>query len=1072
MSEINPNAVTGLATNLNTKDIIGRFIEIEKRQVAPIEQRKQTKVVELESWDAIKTELEKLQEISLNLTQAEVWEAKKVESSDPNVISAKAKRLARPGKTTIAVDSVALAHQITSQGFAEPTDNVGTGTIRIQVGDEEDRTPVTIRINDGNNTLEGIRQAINDSGASVEAFVIKTGSAEKPYQLMLTSKEIGEQGRIYIEVKLEGGAVDPPTYKSTFDTIADWGGTDAIVPETVFRGIGSSTPIMGVDGTYTGENDVKFTFTVAQSGTVNSERGLELLWTDTEGRQGTLKLNKFNYVPGTPVDVIDGIELLISDGEVVGGDSFTVNAHAEKSELLWWLGPEERVSRIDPPSSWGSKATEGGIQISGKYTGEEDQSVVFRVEGSGQVGGPKSLILHYEFTETGERGQLNIGYPYLSENNPGALKDATAFDALDNEELFRLDFSVQGSLPKRLSIGNGLFIEIPPVILNDGDTAELDVNAPVPDSFWWKPEKIRGYDGKVDTQVAWNAYVDEDGNVSRPDVQDGILGAGRQKSTAPIEITGSYLEDLPKTYTFVVKKAGTVGITRGVMLEWNDGEGRTGRIDVGEGYQLGRPVPFDSGLEVALGKGRLVEEDEFLVNTRTSTVQRPQDAILRLGASDLGGGIEIRRPSNTIDDIIQGVDLEILSTSEKPVTITVAGDTERAKELVRDFVEAYNTFNSTVLEFTKFDKQTNTAGPLLSDRNIRNLYNDLAMVVTSSVPGLPQSTNMLFSLGIRINDKGVMKLDESKLEEKFNDDYGAVANVFRSNGVSDNTSVDFVGLTQKTKINPNGYIIDITQAAAQGSYIGSPLMSNVIEINDTNNQLYILADGRKSDAIELRNDVYSPASLARELQSKLTNDKKIGKRRVRVEEDNGRLKIISGSYGKSSAISVEPGKDKNLMSLGLHNGVTTEGKDVMGTIGGVAAIGRGQLLVGPDGQDSEGLRAFVSLNQDQLQDGPEARIVVTRGIASILEDKLKKINDAAGGDVRRVTDDIGTQMKNFDEQIRRINKRIDSKREALQLKFTKLETTMGRLKSQQSYLGQQLSALGGGGGGGGNKQGG
>jgi flagellar capping protein FliD len=52
-------------------------------------------------------------------------------------------------------------------------------------------------------------------------------------------------------------------------------------------------------------------------------------------------------------------------------------------------------------------------------------------------------------------------------------------------------------------------------------------------------------------------------------------------------------------------------------------------------------------------------------------------------------------------------------------------------------------------------------------------------------------------------------------------------------------------------------------------------------------------------------------------------------------------------------------------------------------------------------------------------------------------------------------------MSSFDDQIKRLNKRAESKRSRLQNKFAKLDSTMGRLKSQQNYISQQLSAMSG-----------
>ncbi|MBF0289968.1 MAG: flagellar filament capping protein FliD, partial [SAR324 cluster bacterium] len=785
-------------------------------------------------------------------------------------------------------------------------------------------------------------------------------------------------------------------------------------------------------------------------------------WTDDQGRSGNFRLNKFNYSPGQPVEFADGLKVQFSDGEVISGDSFTVVGYAEKSPLLWWLNDAERAPQVGGPSDWSKKSTDGGLKIEGTYTGEDDQTLIFRVEGSGQVGGPKPLWLHYEFIETGETGKINIGHPYLSEpSDPDTLTGATAYDFEDQEGLFTMDFTRAGGDPKKLTLPNGLTVEVPPGILNDGDTAEIDLRAKVSEDLWWLPDDVRGFDGKVESSLEWEPYFDDDGlPVGRANVKDGILPFGAQYSTAEIQISGDYTEDLAKTYTFTAEKKGSVGITRVLKVRWEDDIGNSGSIDFGEGYQPGQPFSFDSGLLVALGEGELVEGDTFKVETRTPTVQLAQDAKLRLGASELGGGIEITRPSNVIDDIITGVELELFATSELPVTITVKGDTELAKETIRNFVESYNTLNATISEFTKYDPATDTAGPLLSDRTVARVQNEIANTTISAVPGLPQSANMLFAIGLRIDDKGNMSLDESKLDERINDNFAEVANVFRNNGESENNSIGFLGLSDKTKVNPAGYEVDIKQVARRGSFTGMVLPPS-IRVNEANNELFVTADGRKSEMLKLRDDVYTPGSLAKAIQSRLADDKKLGKRRIRVVEDEGRLKFISGSYGKNSSIVVEPSKDKEIGTLGLARGEAIAGQDVIGTIDGEDAEGRGQLLVGKTGTDAEGLRLFVDLIEDQIGPGSETKVLITKGIGAQLDEKLKNLLDPVKGDVKRASKDVAEQIRAYDQQISQLNKRIDGKRKELQIKFAKLDSKMGRLKSQQSYLGQQLAALSG-----------
>ena len=1068
MAELNPNAITGLGSKLNTREIVDRFMAIEQRRIKPVEVRKEQKVSELEAWEAVKSELNKLQGVTEALDKFEIWEARKVETSDPDVIVPKARKDSVPGRHSVIVESVALSHQITSQGFESDTTRIGTGKVQIKVGNDEDELPITINLAEGKDTLVDLKKAINNSDANVEAYIAKT-HGDTPYRLLLTSNLNGEKGRISIDVNLQGGEVEAPSYENTYEKTASWKGFDVKTPEaTSGAGFGGSTNIVEVGGTYDGEEDNVFTFQVVRSGMIPSDSGVLIGWKDKNGREGEIEINKFNYIPGSPLDITDGLKLLISDGEVVAGDTFTVDVNAEKSDLLWWLSDAERAPKISQPSDWSSKASEGGVRVVGTYDGAEDDTVVFRVEGNGQVGGPSPLKLHYEFSESGEKGSVNIGEPYLGDVGKGGPFDkATAFDSEDGEELFDLEFSKKGKRdPKRLPLGHGLFIEVNPSVLRDGDTTDVDLIAPTSEDMWWSDEEHRGVSNKVDVLAKWQTYAEYEGiddgkDTTSLSVSDGIGGLAGRISNASIEVSGKYEPDVAKTYTFVVDKRGSVGITRGLKLRWEDTFGGTGTVDVGEGYVPGTPVLFDEGLRVALGKGDLYEDDSFTISTETSTVRLAQDLVLRLGASRSGEGLEIRRSENEANDVIPGLDLEFFSPSKKPVIVSVLGDTEVAKERIYDFVDAYNTFQATAKEMSKFDKSTNTAAPLLSDRNLAQMVNEIATTTIATVSGLPQSTNMLFSIGLKIDDSGLMSIDEKKLNEKIVDTFSDVANLFRSHGKTDNPGVSFLGMTEETRVNPTGYRVDISNTAKRGFYLGTPL-SGTIRVDDTNNILVVKMNGRVSDPIELRKDVYTPGSLAKTLQNRLMEDKVLGRRGIQVREEEGRLKIVSSTYGSNSTIDVEAGSGMDLASLGLVDGTSTAGEDVAGSIGNVEAKGRGQLLAGAEDSNTEGLRIFVTLGENDLLDEEEATVKISKGVAVKLGDKLSKLNDPLGGNVKRATDDITGQMSSFDEQIKRLNKRAESKRSRLQNKFAKLDSTMGRLKSQQSYISQQLSAMGGG----------
>jgi flagellar capping protein FliD len=1078
---MNPNAVMGLGSKLNTSDIIDRFIKIEKRRLQPVEQRKEEKLQQVDAWAALQTEISKLKDTVDALDRKGIWEAKKITSSEPDVVTVAGGASADPGKTTIAIDSIATAHQLNSPGFESKDAVFGAGVIKIQVGEEDGDTPIFINVTEENNTLEGIRDAINDSGAEVEAFVAET-YGNKPFRLLLTSQRKGAGGAIQIEVKLESSEENTPVldFSNKYDETAEWEGVirrQTVEDRAVGKDLLTSTPITEISGDYTGDEDNTFTFNVIKAGVIPGEQDVIITWEDQLGRGGEFSLNKYNYKPGDALELADGLSLRLSQGEVVNGDSFEVNAHTSRSPSLWWLNEAERAPRVDQPAPWQTVAEGGsGLNVFGEYIGEEEDTVIFRIEGSGQVGGSQPLYLHYEYEESGETGKLKISEPYFGSG--GDADNATAYDAKDGEELFNLKFG-NGGGEGALSIGNGLSVKVPPSLVSDGATAKIEVTPkshPDAANFWWN-ENVDGENTEISTGSIDEFLEFEVIEIDEEDIPEEEVGksAGRygsmdqgiqtseESSTANVAVTGNFMAGENKNYTFQVLDRGTIGVTSELGVKWEDDKGNEGELDFGVNYQPGDAIPFDLGLSLMLGEGELLAGDKFEISATTATVREAKDLVLRLGATREGGGLEIRRDNNMVEDLIPGLRMEILDSSEEPITISVSDNTEVARESVINFVDAYNTFNATATEVTKFDAATQSAAPLLSDRNVAQMTSEIATTTIRSVPGLPQTDNMLFALGIRIDDKGVMSVDENKLDEKIAENFELVANIFRSNGDSDAPGIAFVGLTDKTQINPEGYDVEVSEVATRGTLTGGTLPSTVL-INSSNNAFYLSSGNKRSELIEIREGTYTPATLAREIQSRLRQDRVLGTRSIRVEAKEGGLQFISDIYGSKSTLEIEVGEEKSLSGLGLGMYDAKTGEDVVGTIDGTEATGRGQLLVGADGGEAEGLRLFVTLPEDQIKTGEsEANVVVTKGIAVQLKDILRRITDPAGGDLKQVTNDLSEQLRSYDKQIKTLNERISNKQESLQIKFAKLDSTMGRLKAQQSYLTQQLSALNGSG---------
>ncbi len=128
------------------------------------------------------------------LLSLDTFTKKTITSSDENVISAEATGQLVPGTYQVEVQQLATHHTLaTSSNFASTADVVGSGTLSITVaGVRHD-----ITINSSNNTLEGIRSAVNSANIGVSATIVNTGNG---YKLMFTSEQSGAANAINISV--------------------------------------------------------------------------------------------------------------------------------------------------------------------------------------------------------------------------------------------------------------------------------------------------------------------------------------------------------------------------------------------------------------------------------------------------------------------------------------------------------------------------------------------------------------------------------------------------------------------------------------------------------------------------------------------------------------------------------------------------------------------------------------------------------------------------------------------------------------------------------------------------------
>jgi flagellar hook-associated protein 2 len=183
----------------------------------------------------------------------------------------------------------------------------------------------------------------------------------------------------------------------------------------------------------------------------------------------------------------------------------------------------------------------------------------------------------------------------------------------------------------------------------------------------------------------------------------------------------------------------------------------------------------------------------FLVDTGgldlgLSTIQEGQDARVFFGSADPARGLLLSSGTNTIDNAVQGVKLDLAGVSTSPVTITVSRDTSKVEEKIDSFIASYNELIETIKAQSGYDEETKRKGPLLGDGTTQALRQAMSSVVQSRPQGVVPRYQTLVEVGIKVATGG-------KLE--FNKDR------FRAALAEDPESVERM-LTARTQTNADG----------------------------------------------------------------------------------------------------------------------------------------------------------------------------------------------------------------------------------------------------------------------------
>ncbi|HIP02582.1 MAG TPA: hypothetical protein EYG75_03610, partial [Campylobacterales bacterium] len=146
----------------------------------------------------------------------------------------------------------------------------------------------------------------------------------------------------------------------------------------------------------------------------------------------------------------------------------------------------------------------------------------------------------------------------------------------------------------------------------------------------------------------------------------------------------------------------------------------------------------------------------------------PKDAEIEID------GITVFRSSNTVDDLVDGVTLNL--QSEGITSVNIESDNDKLVEEMAAFAEKYNAAIEKLSAVTKYDSETKTAGIFQGASEIRNISADLNNVINRTIT---TEGKTIADFGFEVERGGTLKFDETEFKEMIDTDASKVEDFFR-----------------------------------------------------------------------------------------------------------------------------------------------------------------------------------------------------------------------------------------------------------------------------------------------------
>ncbi|MBI4574826.1 MAG: flagellar filament capping protein FliD [Planctomycetes bacterium] len=1002
--------VDGLASGLNTTEIIQQLIQVERKPQERLAQRIEEVGEKKTAVLGVSAKLLALVGDATRLASPRIFGSTRVASSDESVLTASGGVGLNPGSFRFRVGRLATSQQFVSGGV-DSSAAVGAGTIRLQDGQASvDRRTALDALNGGAGVAVGVVRLTDRSGATALVDV----SLAETVRDVLEAINLSGIG-LRAEVSTGGGAID------LVDTS---GGGGSIVAEDVAGG--RTAADLGIAGVAAGPRLGGGAVSVLRTGT-----SLALL-NDGTGVERRVGEDLSLTVGGTSFAVdLSGVETV---GEVLSAlesaataAGVSLDARVDEAgrrlvlEDLSGLGPVSVTDLSGAAADLGLAGSSPGAVLTGRavLAGLDTVLVSSLHGGAGVAEGAITIRDRSGASATVDLTGAGTLREVLSRVNAAGIGVRAGLNGATNG--LRLVDLTGGNGPLVVDEAGGTAAQSLGILTGPaGVEASVLEGEDLDLGFIHSDMALEDFDGgvpqgrmKVTNRLGQGFTVDltQADDVTLRDVIEEI-NAMVTGVTASLNTTGDGLllvDTTGGTGRLQVEDLEGGGLARGLRLAGTAAEGTPDRID----GSLERLITIDAtddladvrdklntagaGLAASLlqsgarGLAHLLlmsaeggAAGRKLVDGRGglsfSETVRGEDAAVLFGDVASGQPVVMRSGSNQMEGVVGDLGLSLTSTGS--ATVTISRDLDMVVETIGGFIERVNEVIEEIDGLTRYDAETETRGLLMGDSALRRIRSDLSRLVSRVVDDGSGTAYLPKDFGISIQRNGQLLLDEGRFRAALSADPKSVEAFF----------------TARRHLAPETLLKDFH-----------------------NGRGVELGPGQSGIRIRLRDGTDMDVDLSGSL---------------RLGDVLSRINLHEANGGKLLARISTGGRSLELVDQ----------------TGGVEALSVSSL---DDGDAHVGLGLNASADGATLK-GRSITLTDNPGFGQRYSALLSVLMDPDGGPLTTRSEGLDRQADGYRKSIERMEERIQSMEERLIREFTNLEIFIGQ---SQNTMGRLTAAL-------------